>query len=191
VRELLVAALGPAMVLFISELFRYFHARAEREERFFYEVYPKRLELYEEIIKVLAFIDEIENISRAESAVEISAIYTRGVKQLLALNFRCRLFGSSRVTAAVNALAGTVYGQDEFIITHQEFFGGEAVTPGLLDTFMETIAARKGAIITLIQAEAGTDFIDKKISDMIPVHNKKKNKPQKKVNGKGQDNEFK
>jgi hypothetical protein len=169
----LAAILGSGLSLFISELFRYIHAKKEREERFFYEIYPKRMELYEEIIKNLAFIDDVESISRAESAVEISAVYTQGVKRLLALNFRCRLFGSSRVTAAVGALAKTVHGHDEFIMTHQELFDSDLVAPVLLDPFTEAIAAQKGAIMKLIQAEAGTDLVDKKIFNLIPIKNYK------------------
>jgi hypothetical protein len=191
VKELLIAALGPALVLFISELFRYLHTKSERKERFFYEMYPKRLVLYEEIIKTLAFVDDIENASTAESALEISAIYTQGVKRLLALDFRCRLFGSSRVITAVNALAETVHSQDEFIMTHQELFNSEAVAPEFLEAFTGTIAARKGAIVTLIQAEAGTDLIDKKISNVVPGLNAKKYKAKKGDNDITQRNEFK
>jgi hypothetical protein len=76
-------------------------------------------------------------------------------------------------------------------MAHQEFFDSEALSLELLNTFTDTMAARKGAIMSLIQAEAGTNLLDKKIADITPVHDKKKNKPQKNTNGKRQNNEFK
>lgn len=180
-KELLVTALGPALVLFVSEMFRYFHAKNERKERFFYEVYPKRLELYEEIIKSLAFVDDIEQAAKADSASEILAVYTQGAKQLLDLSFRCRLFGSGRVAAAVNALAGTQYGQFNFVLEHQEVFNFEATSREFVNAFTEAISAKKGAIVALIQAEAGTDLVDKEIFNIVPALNKKKNKHKEKV----------
>jgi hypothetical protein len=182
-REWFIAALGPALVLFISEVFRWFHAKKEQEERFFYELYPKRLELYEEIIKVLAFVDDVEQISAAGSASEIIDIYNQGMKRLLPLNLRCRLFGSPRVTAALNALAGTKYGHSKFVLEHQELFEHEVVADEFINAFTETIAARKGAIIELIQLEAGTNLVDKKFAYIVSKFNKKKNKPGKKEKG--------
>ena len=34
-RELLIVSIGPVLVLFISEFFRYLYAKNEREDRFF------------------------------------------------------------------------------------------------------------------------------------------------------------
>jgi hypothetical protein len=181
VKEIFIAALGPALVLLVSELFRCLHARNERQERFFYEMYPKRLELYEEILQTLASLDDIEKAAKAESSFEISAVYAQTIKRLFDLNLRCRLFGSGSVTAAFNALAETLVGQDNFIHGHEELFGSETVAFVLLDTFTETVSARKGAIMALIQAEANADFIDKKIFNIAPVLKKKKNKPEKKT----------
>ena len=186
-KEILVTALGPALVLLVSELFRYFHARTERKERFFYEVYPKRLALYEEILKTLASLDDAESIVKAESSFEISAVYAQSVKRLLDLNLRCRLFGSGRVIAAFNALAETLVGQDNFVRGHEEFFGSETVAFVLSEKFTAAVSARKGAMMTLIQAEAVTDFIDKKIFNIAPVLNKKKNKSEGKAKNPGQN----
>jgi acyl-CoA reductase-like NAD-dependent aldehyde dehydrogenase len=101
------------------------------------------------------------------------------------------LIGSSHVIAAVNALAEMAFGQGKFVITHQEPFNSEPVAPEFLEAFAETIAARKGAIMTLIQAETGTDLIDKKISNIVPGLNVKKYKAKKGDNDMAQQNEFK
>jgi hypothetical protein len=181
VKEIAIAALGPALVLFISEIFRCYHTKKEREERFFYELYPKRLELYEVIIKNLTFLDDIENVSKTDSAFEISATYMEGIKRLFELDFRCRLFGSGRVITAFNALAEALVGQYKFVHTYSELFSSEAFAFERIDSFTEAVSARKGTIMALIQAEAGTDFIDKKIFNIAPVLNKKKNKLKEKV----------
>jgi hypothetical protein len=183
----IAAILSPALTLFVSELFRYRHAKREEKERFFYEVYPKRMELYEEIARSLAFVDDIEQVSAAGSASEIIGIYNQGMKQLLLLNFRCRLFGSRRVTAALNALAGTKYVHGKFTLDHQELFDSEVVAYEAINTFTETMSARKGAIVELIQLEAGTDLVDKKIFDVVPGLDKHKNKIGKRERGKIQD----
>jgi hypothetical protein len=58
----IAAVLGSGLSLFISELFRCIHIRAEQRERFFYELYPRRLELYEEIIKEIYPVDAFEKM---------------------------------------------------------------------------------------------------------------------------------
>jgi hypothetical protein len=103
------------------------------------------------------------------------------VKRLFDLDFRCRLFGSGRVIAAFNALAETVVGQGNFIHGHEEIFNSEAVAFVFSEAFTEAVSARKGAVMALIQTEAGTDFIDKKIFNIAPVLNKKKNKSKEKA----------
>jgi hypothetical protein len=99
---IIAAILGPAITLFISEFFRYRHAKREREERFFYELYPKRLNLYEEIVKEIYPVDAFEKALRENCRNDnIEAIINAAKEKAEKLNqlaYRNVLFGHSDIT---------------------------------------------------------------------------------------------
>ncbi|MCL2175011.1 MAG: hypothetical protein FWB73_03090 [Treponema sp.] len=93
----ITAILGPLLVLFLSELLKYLESEKQREERFFLDVFNKRMELYEEIIKATEFLtnnDETLNLKTAELAKKY---YLLKQNILLELAVRCVIFGSENI----------------------------------------------------------------------------------------------
>jgi hypothetical protein len=156
-KDLLVAALGPALVLFISEIFRYFHAKNERKERFFYELYPKRLGLYEEIIreiypagafeKILAENHQNNNIEAVIGAAKEKA------ERLERLVYRNVLFGHSDITLLLSDLADLYKSINESLRAPDKHFGFPVHRLTLFDK----------KIMEFIREESGKYVVNKKL----------------------------
>jgi len=107
VAVVITAILGPLLVLGISEFLRYRSAKKEREERFFYEMFPKRLALYEEIIKALDYTEDSETpFFNCNTAWELSSFYTEKCILLADFGFRCTMLGSRKVGNHLTILHG-------------------------------------------------------------------------------------
>jgi hypothetical protein len=181
VRELVIAALGPALVLFISEAFRWFHAKKEREERFFYEVYPKRLELYEEIIKETDYIGDEELPSGCASAGELSDFYKGKCDTLIALGYRCGLYGSPRVVATLASLVEILAGGVNIAESLQGPLDNEFKL-NLIGMINPGATAMKLKLIEFIGEESGQYVADKKILKLLKEFKARANKAKKKQN---------
>jgi hypothetical protein len=82
---------------------------------------------------------------------------------------------SVRVVAVLNALTRTQHS-----LFCQKLFNFEAKSFVFGNILIETIAARKGAFVKLVQFEDGADIVDKKIYNTAPLIDKKKDEPEKK-----------
>jgi hypothetical protein len=173
-KELLIAALGPALVLFISELFRYFHTKAERKERFFYEIYPKRLELYEEIIRETNYIANEEPPFGCTSARELSDFYKEKCDVLLALGYRCNLYGSPRVTRALASLVVVQAEGSKIALSLPEPLV-DAPKRSLIGTITPGSIEIKLKLFKFIREESGAHIVDKKVADFLRDSKKNEN----------------
>ncbi|MDR3124171.1 MAG: hypothetical protein LBU16_10405 [Treponema sp.] len=172
-KELLIAALGPALVLFISEVFRWFHAKKEQEERFFYEVYPKRLELYEEIVGETSNIGNEELPLGCTSARELSDFYKGRCDALAALGWRCSLYGSPRVASALTSLVVVLAEGSKIALSLPHPLHSEA-KHDFISTLVPGAVAIKLKIIEFIREESGAYIVDNKAANFL--RNPKKNK---------------
>jgi hypothetical protein len=155
-RELLITALGPALVLFISELFRYIHAKNERKERFFYELYPKRLKIYEKIIREIypigAFEKTLMKNYRDNNTEATTSVAKEKAERLNRLAHRNVLFGHSDITLALCDFA--------------ELCEAVAALPPMDDTFPLlapgfTLLGER--IMKFIREESGKYIVNKKL----------------------------
>ncbi|MDR2185421.1 MAG: hypothetical protein LBO80_07125 [Treponema sp.] len=163
---LLAAALGPALVLFISEGFRYFHAKREREERFFYEVYPKRLALYEDILVEINFMKTMQYTNAVHLKKMAGKIYQ--------LEFRSVLYGQSAVTDALGELA-TLYDKLYKLVEAGVYPLG---TP--LHLPIERLPILHTRILEFIREESGKYVVDKKIFEFLAHFEAEQHKQDKK-----------
>ena len=101
----IAAIVGPILVVLITEIFRHLNSKKEKEERLFYELFPKRLELYEEIIKTLDYVEDSEiPFFTCKTAWELSTYYKEKCNLLANLGFRCIMFGSAKVSHLITIL---------------------------------------------------------------------------------------
>jgi hypothetical protein len=162
----IAAILSPVLTLFISELFRYLRSRAEKEDRFFYKVYPKRLELYEDIIRETNYLADTEIPSRCSSADELSDFYKEKCDALSALGNRCCLYGSNR---AAGVIASLVTLQAEAVKIVMGF--GNPLDAGqkhdLIGALAPGLTAIKLKLTKSIVEESGAYIVNKKISKFL------------------------
>jgi hypothetical protein len=170
--EILIAAIaGPVLVLFISELFRYLNSKKEKEERFFYEVYPKRMELYEELIRATDFVPyqgEIQLIDTLEKRIDFLNEKNR---ILIELAVRCVVYGSHMVFHAVNDFNGLFITYCQHLSKTHDFRMED------FNAFVATMAGKRVKIAELIGEESGARIIDNKIADFLRDLKKKQRSP--------------
>jgi hypothetical protein len=148
-RELFIAALGPALVLFISEFFRHLHTKNEQEERFFYEMYPKRLELYEDILKETGSTDIKQDLSAPvlkEKSERISLLVFRGV-----------IYGQSAVISALLEL------EELYNILFKAVEAGAHPLDESVQLSVARLPVLCKMILEFIREESGKYVVDKKI----------------------------
>jgi hypothetical protein len=175
------AVLGSGLSLFISELFRCIHIKTEQKERFFYELYPKRLELYEEIIRETNYISDEELPSGCESAWELSNFYKERCDALAALGYRCAICGSPRVAATLTSLV-VVLAEGSKIALSLDHSPDSTEKHSLISMLTPGATAIKLKLIEFIGEESGQHVVDKKIMKLRKEFKARANKTKKKHN---------
>jgi len=166
-REILIAAIaGPVLVLFISELFRYLNSKKEKEERFFYEVFLKRLELYEEIIKVTNNICDKEEPPQFKSKQELLDFYLEICNALAGLIYRGNIFGSVRVVGTLVMLRESQEHLGKLIFGLPEPLSKEAVSVSF-KSCMPGAVSIKNRLLEFIREESGVYMIDNKTDELL------------------------
>jgi len=171
-KTLIAAIAGPVLVLFISELFRYLNSKKEKKERFFYEVFPKRMELYEEIVKAIDYIGDTEIPFQCKSSWELSTFYKEKCNMLAALGFRCCMFGSAQISAAITVLHGMQAEISKRALDLNDPLNVD-VKQILIESFTQKAISIQGRLFELIREESGVYIIDDKIADFLRDFKKK------------------
>jgi hypothetical protein len=175
-RELLIAALGPALVLFISELFRYIHIKTEQRERFFYELYPKRLELYEEIIKEICPVDAFEKTlmkNYQDNNIEaIASAAKEKAERLNQLAHRNVLFGHSDITIVLR----------DFVENCESVVDRPPVSGNTLSLPAPGFIQLSKRIMEFIREESGKYVVNKKLFEFFKEFEADLRKEEKKHN---------
>jgi hypothetical protein len=170
-----LSAIGGAAVVFIFELIKdRIQRKADSKEKFFYEVYPRRIALYEDVIKEFQSmqaldLDKIKSINR----IEASEIIIGYLQTLGALIARLRFFGSANSVELLKKLC-----------VHMGQFQDKALENPLGDgceivaSLVKSIGLTQNGFIG-ITSEDVSDVIDERISGFlkkIGCKGKKKNK---------------
>jgi len=155
---LIVAIAGPVLVLFINELFRYLNSKKEKEERFFYEVYHKRMELYEELIRATDFVPYQGEIQLIESLEKRAAFLNDKNRILVELAVRCVVYGSHRVFHAVNNF-------NELFSTYCHLLS--KTNDIRMEDFIANMARTRVKIAEFIREESGAHIIDNKVAGFL------------------------
>ena len=174
---ILSAIIAAGISLLTLLITRVFDARSEKrkeQERFFYEIFPKRLELYEEIIKKTDFIGNNADALLCISLAELVIYYTDKGNILADLSFRCTIFGSARVVSALALLVDAIANICQLIMSLDE--SPDTVSQErLINSFTPSAISIKNKLLELIREESGTDMIDKKTADFLRDFKKKQN----------------
>jgi hypothetical protein len=175
---LLSAGISAAAVLLTLLMTKLFDARSEKRkerERFFYEVFPKRLGLYEEIIKAMDYIDNTETpFFSCKSAWDLSDFYKGKCGTLADLGYRCIIFGSARVSVLLVELHSLTAEVSQQALGLGEPFSAD-IKQAFIDSFTPRAVVIKLKIVELIREESGVYVIGDKTNEFFRDIKKKKN----------------
>jgi hypothetical protein len=166
---LLSATIGVGATLITLLITRFFDARSEKrkaKERFFYEIFSKRITLYEEIIKATDFLSNTEETSHLDSPSELADYYKEKMDDILSLAFRCSIFASERVVSTLSLLVNAIAEFTEFLLGLHEL-RKSIPDEDLIDTFTPRAISIKRQLIEFIREESGTYMIDEKSADFM------------------------
>lgn len=175
-------AVGASLITFV--LTKFFDARSEKRkehENFFFMVFPKRMELYEDIIKATDFIASPRNIIDSESLQKLFDLLLEKCNELADIIYRCNTFGSIQVTGTLTLLYNLI---DEFGKHTFHTMDFQAIKNAYVNSFLPKSLELRIKLITFIREESGTQLVDKKIYDFLKDTKMRKDK-KKSVNKKG------
>jgi hypothetical protein len=175
-----IAAVVSLLTLLITRIFDTCSEKRKERERFFYEVFPKRLELYEEIIRAIDFVSNTEEALLADSPLKLSAYYKEKCDALADLGFQCAVFGSARIVRTIALLEDAVAEFTKLILSLCNQHDGDAYR-SLVNSFTPSAVSIKLKLIEFIREESGVYMIDKKTNDFL--RNVKKSKKLQKDEG--------
>ena len=178
---LLAAILSPVITFVAAGIIGHCRSKTERKERFFYEIFPKRLELYEDMIKAINYIEDTEiPFSNCKSAWELSSFYKEKCDALAALGFRCTMYGRARVATLLSALHKLQAETSIAALSLGDPLNAD-VKNLIINSFTEKARPIKIKLLDFIMKESGTCMVDNKIDDFLrdakkkhPIKNKKK-----------------
>ena len=164
---LLSAGIAATISLLALVITRLFDARSEKRkerENFFGMIFPKRLELYEELIKITDFIASPITITDSESTEILLEKLTEKHNALADKVYRYNTFGSINVTAVVVLMCRLL---DEF---GKHIYASD--TPGGVKKAYAELALPEALeirhkLLTFIREESGADLVDEKIAEFM------------------------
>jgi len=160
------ALLSMVLTLLIKGLLDARSEKRKEKEHFFYKIFPKRMQLYEDILQATEFLSDNEkwkSIKNREDAIEyFNSIH----RQLIVLCARCRIFASDKVAERMLSMI-------EELSLHIEKTLCEPFRLSLpfnlveLTPLTDTISKAKIQILELIREESCTKMIDHKLADFL------------------------
>jgi len=161
-----IAAGAPLLTLLIT---RKYDARSEKQkenERFFYEIFPKRMQLYDDILQATEFLSDNEKWKMIKTKEDAIEYFNNIHRNLIVIAARCRIFASDKVAERMLSMI-------EELSLHIEKTLYEPFRLSLpfnlveLTPLTETISKAKIQILELIREESCTKMIDRKLADFL------------------------
>ena len=175
--KILPAIIGVAaslLTLLITRIYDAISEKRKEQERFFYEVFPKRVELYEEIIRVTSNIGDTEGPPPFKSKQELLDFYSEKCNALAVLIYRSNIFGSTQVVGALVMLHESLDRTGALIFALPEPLDKTEVYVLFRSSCMPGTISVKNRLLEFIREESGVYMIDKKTDDFLRDIKKKK-----------------
>jgi hypothetical protein len=151
-------ALGASLLtLLVSELFRAQSEKRKEAERFFYEIYSRRLALYEDVLKSLEDFFDIERVGLLNAAPSSTE---RVVQSFYDLSFRCDLLASGPVADSLKSI-------EEQLNTMARELGLESdmeAVKAKVERLSQSLSGKAAFLRKQIRTETCTGFVDRFLS---------------------------
>jgi len=177
-------AAGSSLLMFLlTRLFDAMSEKRNKNERFFYEIFPKRLALYEEIIKALDGIEDSEfPFFKCNTAWELSSYYKDLCIVIVNLGYRCTMLGSTRVNNIIVMLHSFTAETSKMALCLDHLLHN-TLTADIKEKFVSSYISKacefKAKILDIIREESAAEFVDNKISDFTRDIRNKNDRPKK------------
>jgi len=160
--EKLIPAFGVIAGIIVSQIFNYFQKKADSKERFFYEVYPKRLEVYEDVVKELAVMGKNEGFFSNPSMkmADIIKKVEDDIHILDGLRARLDLYGSPATRNIISIFRvemSTLLNN----IPASNYFGQISIA------FFNAVNDAHNTFLEFVRKEAGSNLVDKRIEKFL------------------------
>jgi hypothetical protein len=162
--SVVVAFFGTAFGFSLSILKDRMQRKASAEERFFYEIFPKRLAVYDNVIKEFHAMMEFDlEKMQTMRGIDVSEQIIAHLHKLNFLTANLRLFGSRETVSLMVTFSDHLQMlQDCFCKTNLAIVSGEDATS--LHSFTEITFK---AFVAIVEKEALTDFIDNGVNEIL------------------------
>jgi hypothetical protein len=159
---------GMLLTFFLSQFFSFIQTKTKIKERFFYEVFPKRLAVYEDVIKELNIV-----ISDGELPLNISArdMYRKFVDyphSLTLLISRLAVYGSPGSERILHSLIFELrWLLKEEDIASDKLISDVTLGPHLRSIFFHAVRNTLSEFTNFVKEETGTYLVNKKLVEYI------------------------
>jgi hypothetical protein len=119
-----ITAIGGVVIGFLFGMLKdWFQRKSDAEEKFFYDVYHRRIALYEDVIKELNKMQEVKDLNKIKNifVIEIAEIILEKIHILSAISARLTLFGSANSKKIITTLLDSMFVlHDKALLVAQE-----------------------------------------------------------------------
>ena len=200
--DIVIAAFISVGGIVLTQWFNYRERKDDSKERFFYEIYQRRLALYEEVIKTLTDMGKPGDYLLKMTLRELNNKLIGDSHTLLALTSRLWIYGSPEARGILNLPMAAIRDILRNNVLVQSVTAAEAEVVGLSVNSMLLTEAVNSLVLLIgkslaefaecVGKETGADFVNKKIVEFlceVPVKKRmakpKKRNPRKPDKGIG------
>jgi hypothetical protein len=163
------AVLGVGGVVFTviaNMVFTLIYQRIDFKNKRFFETHSRRLAVYEDVIKELAFMMEKQNLGTIHrlSAVAMSQIIIESLHTLNVLISRLWLYGSPGSVEPVRSLYKQMFPLQSLALDVPDQAVGHTEISEVFVGYMSCVDDALGSFRDLVSAETGKNLVDKKIT---------------------------
>jgi len=156
-----IAAGSSLLTLLITRLFDAKSEKRKEREHLFFELFPRRLELYEDIIKAIESIPNKDKLELKGSPLELINDFNELKSKLTELSMRCNVYGGQKVLTAIYALFKTLL---LFIRIVSDKPDGSWRD---FDSSFTALMMDKISITEIIREESGAYIMDNKFANLL------------------------
>jgi hypothetical protein len=162
------------LTLIANELFNLLRDKRMMKERFFQDIFPMRLKLYEEVVRTVTKLGDYEALSKSSSGYALVGVIEKELDSLVDLEPRCVTVASIEVTKGLGSLARVMADISEagFTLPHDPDPGSKEV---FIQIYSAILQPRKDKLIECIRKESGQYIVDQKLAKLTKYTVRKKN----------------
>jgi len=161
-----IAAGAVLLTVLIDKIFHAISDKRVRKDRFFYEIFPMRVDAYKEILRTIPKLGAHNLFAPKASPYELSDMFKSigdNINNLLSANI---LFTSIDVAKRLTDLGILSYNHSDMALHFEQ---GTDVREGFVDNFRTNFQSFYDQLIERIRVETGIHIIDNEITNFIAI----------------------